>query len=122
MDQYLSRVFPELTRSRIQGLIEAGHAQVDGKSAKAALRLKGGELLSLHVPAPVPALPVAEALPLSVLHEDKDLVVVDKAAGMVVHPGAGHASGTAATKSSTSRAPSSAARCRSRRARRSSSG
>ncbi len=94
LDQHLSRVFPDLTRSRIHGLIEAGHAQVDGRPAKPALRLKGGELLSLHVPAPVPALPVAEALPLSVLHEDKDLVVVDKAAGMVVHPGAGHASGT----------------------------
>ncbi len=94
LDQHLARAFPDLTRSRIQGLIEDGHAQVDGRPAKAALRLKGGELLSLHVPAPVPALPVAEALPLSVLHEDKDLVVVDKAAGMVVHPGAGHASGT----------------------------
>ncbi|HSP77572.1 MAG TPA: RluA family pseudouridine synthase, partial [Myxococcaceae bacterium] len=94
MDQHLSRVFPELTRSRIQGLIEAGHVQVDGRPAKASLRLKGGELLSLHIPAPVPALPVAEELPLSVLYEDKELVVVDKAAGMVVHPGAGHASGT----------------------------
>jgi len=94
LDQYLSRAFPELTRSRIQGLIEAGHAQVDGKSAKASLRLKGGELLSLHVPAPVPAIPLPEELPITVLHEDKDLVVVDKAAGMVVHPGAGHASGT----------------------------
>ncbi len=94
LDQYLSRVFKDLTRSRIQGLIEAGHAQVDGKPAKVALRLKGGERLSLQIPAPVPALPVAEELPLAVLHEDRDLVVVDKAAGMVVHPGAGHASGT----------------------------
>ncbi len=94
LDQFLARAFPDLTRSRIQGLIEAGHARVDGKPAKAALRLKGGERLSLQVPAPVPALPVAEELPLSVLHEDRELVVVDKAAGMVVHPGAGHASGT----------------------------
>jgi 23S rRNA pseudouridine1911/1915/1917 synthase len=94
LDQFLARAFPDLTRSRIQGLIEAGHARVDGKPAKAALRLKGGELLSLQVPAPVPALPVAEELPLSVLHEDRELVVVDKAAGMVVHPGVGHASGT----------------------------
>jgi 23S rRNA pseudouridine1911/1915/1917 synthase len=94
LDQHLSRVFPELTRSRIQGLIEAGHARVDGKPAKAALRLKGGERLSLHVPAPVPAVPRAEELPVAVLYEDADLVVVDKAAGMVVHPGAGHASGT----------------------------
>ncbi|WP_257446792.1 RluA family pseudouridine synthase [Archangium lipolyticum] len=94
LDQFLSRAFTDLTRSRIQGLIEAGHAQVDGKPAKASLRLKGGELLSLLVPAPVPAIPVAEELPVTVLHEDRDLVVVDKAAGMVVHPGAGHASGT----------------------------
>lgn len=94
VDQHLARAFPELTRSRIQGLIEDGHVLVDGRPAKAALRLKGGELLSLHVPAPVPAIPVAEELPLEVLHEDKDLVVVNKAAGMVVHPGAGHASGT----------------------------
>ena len=94
MDQVLARMFPELTRSRLQGLIEAGHALVDGRPAKVALRLKGGERLSLHVPAPVAAVPQAEALPLSVLHEDRDLVVVDKAAGMVVHPGAGHASGT----------------------------
>ena len=94
LDQVLARAFPELTRSRIQGLIEAGHARIDGKPAKVAQRLRGGELLSLHIPAPVPAVPVAEELPISVLHEDRDLVVVDKAAGMVVHPGAGHASGT----------------------------
>ena len=53
LDQFLARVFPDLTRSRIQGLIEAGHAQVDGRPAKVALRLKGGELLSLQIPAPV---------------------------------------------------------------------
>ncbi|EPX56934.1 Ribosomal large subunit pseudouridine synthase D [Cystobacter fuscus DSM 2262] len=94
LDQVLARVFPEFTRSRLQGLIESGHAQVDGKPAKVSLRLKGGERLTLEVPAPTPALPVAEELPLTVLREDKDLVVVDKAAGMVVHPGAGHASGT----------------------------
>lgn len=94
MDQYLARAFPDLTRSRIHGLIEAGHVLADGQPAKPARRLRGGELLSLHIPAPVAAVPLAEELPLAVLHEDKDLVVVDKAAGMVVHPGAGHATGT----------------------------
>jgi 23S rRNA pseudouridine1911/1915/1917 synthase len=94
VDQHLARAMPDLTRSRLQGLIEEGHVLVDGKPARAALRLKGGELLSVHVPAPVPAIPMAEELPLEVLHEDRDLVVVNKAAGMVVHPGAGHASGT----------------------------
>ncbi|HYO68120.1 MAG TPA: RluA family pseudouridine synthase [Archangium sp.] len=94
LDQVLARAFSDLTRSRIQGLIEAGNARVDGKTAKVAQRLRGGELLSLQIPAPVAAVPVAEELPVAVLHEDRDLVVVDKAAGMVVHPGAGHASGT----------------------------
>jgi 23S rRNA pseudouridine1911/1915/1917 synthase len=94
VDQYLARAFPDLTRSRIHGLIEAGHVLADGQPAKPARRLRGGELLSLHLPAPVAAVPLAEALPLAVLHEDRDLVVVDKAAGMVVHPGAGHATGT----------------------------
>ncbi|WP_225413500.1 RluA family pseudouridine synthase [Stigmatella hybrida] len=94
LDQHLARAFPELTRSRIRGLIDAGHVRVDGRPVKAAARLRGGELLSLHVPPPVAAVPQAEALPLEVLHEDRDLVVVNKAAGMVVHPGAGHASGT----------------------------
>lgn len=94
VDQHLARALPELTRSRLRGLIDDGHVLVDGKPAKAALRLKGGELLSVRVPPPVPAIPLAEELPLEVLHEDRDLVVVNKAAGMVVHPGAGHASGT----------------------------
>jgi 23S rRNA pseudouridine1911/1915/1917 synthase len=94
LDQHLARAFPGLTRSRIQGLIEAGHVLADGRPAKASSRLRGGELLAVHVPPPVAALPAAEALPLEVLHEDRDLVVVNKAAGMVVHPGAGHASGT----------------------------
>ncbi len=94
LDQHLARVLPELTRSRLQALIEAGHVQVDGRKAKPAARLRGGELLTVSVPAPVAAKPGAEELPLTLLHEDRDLVVVDKAAGMVVHPGAGHASGT----------------------------
>jgi 23S rRNA pseudouridine1911/1915/1917 synthase len=94
LDQHLARTYPEFTRSRIQGLIEAGHVLVDGRPAKVALRVRGGELISLTIPAPVAAVPVAEELPLALLHEDRDLVVVNKAAGMVVHPGAGHASGT----------------------------
>ncbi|MCE9671464.1 RluA family pseudouridine synthase [Myxococcus stipitatus] len=94
VDQYLAQAFPDLTRSRIRALIDDGHVLVEGRPVKAALRLRGGESLTLHVPAPVAAVPEAQELPLTLLHEDKDLVVVDKAAGMVVHPGAGHASGT----------------------------
>jgi 23S rRNA pseudouridine1911/1915/1917 synthase len=94
VDQHLAKAWADLTRSRIQGLIEDGHVLMDGKPAKAKFRLRGGELLSVSIPAPVAAIPLAEELPIEVLHEDRDLVVVNKAAGMVVHPGAGHASGT----------------------------
>ncbi|RJS16823.1 RluA family pseudouridine synthase [Corallococcus sp. H22C18031201] len=94
LDQHLARALPDLTRSRLQALIESGHVLLDGRPTKVSQRLRGGELLSVQVPAPVAAVPQAEALPIAVLHEDRDIVVVDKASGMVVHPGAGHASGT----------------------------
>lgn len=94
LDQHLARAYPELTRSRLQGLIEAGEVRVNGQPARASQRLKGGERVWLRVPAPVPATPQPEPLPVSLLYEDRDLLVVDKAPGMVVHPGAGHASGT----------------------------
>ena len=94
LDQHLARLLPDLTRSRIQSLIEAGHVRVGDRPGKVALRLKGGERILLEVPAPVAAIPQAEDLPVTLLHQDRDLVVVNKAAGMVVHPGAGHATGT----------------------------
>ena len=94
VDQHLARAFPDLSRSRLQGLMEAGHVRVDGRPAKASQRLKGGEGVVVHVPPPVPAVPEPEALPVQVLYEDRDVLVVDKAPGMVVHPGAGHGTGT----------------------------
>src|SRR5262249_56496394 len=66
----------------------------DGTPGGAAARLGGGESVGVVTPAPVPAVPGPEALPLTVLHEDRDLLVVDKPAGLVVHPAAGHARGT----------------------------
>lgn len=69
---------------------------VGGETAHKALRLRGGETIAWEVPPPVEAELVAEDLPIKVLYQDADLLVVDKAAGMVVHPGAGHASGTLA--------------------------
>ncbi len=75
-------------------MIDAGQVTVSGRPGKAALRLRGGEQLELEVPAPVPAQAQPEALPLRVLHEDRDLIVLDKAAGMVVHPAAGNWTGT----------------------------
>lgn len=93
-DRFLSRRVPELSRSRIQALIEAGHITVDAVALKPSHRLRGDEQIRVEVPRAVEAAPQPEALPLKVLHDDADLLVVDKAAGMVVHPGAGHHSGT----------------------------
>ncbi len=73
---------------------EQGVVRVDGAMAKPAYRLRGGEAIEVEIPAPEPAEPQAEALPLVTLYEDRDVLVLDKAAGMVVHPGAGHRAGT----------------------------
>jgi 23S rRNA pseudouridine1911/1915/1917 synthase len=87
-------VFSDLSRARIKALIDSGTARVDGRASKPSRRLKGGELVELVVPPPRPAEAVAQDLPLTILYEDPDLVVLDKPAGMVVHPAAGHSSGT----------------------------
>lgn len=95
VDQFLARSRPELSRSRIQALIEAGHVRiVGGAPLKASLRLHGTEQIELAIPPLAPAQPQAEDLPLSVVFQDRDIAVLDKAAGMVVHPSAGHADGT----------------------------
>lgn len=84
----------EITRSNIQRLIENGSVLVDGKLPKASLKLKGGENIHINIPDPQIAEPLAEEIPLEILYEDCELVVINKAAGMVVHPGAGNSSGT----------------------------
>jgi 23S rRNA pseudouridine1911/1915/1917 synthase len=94
LDRHLASVFPDLTRARLKSLIDHGLARVNGTPAKPSRRLKGGEEITLAVPPPVPARPIAQRLPLDVLYEDQDLLVLNKEAGMVVHPGAGHWEGT----------------------------
>jgi 23S rRNA pseudouridine1911/1915/1917 synthase len=94
VDQFLAGRLEDLSRARIQALIASGALKLDGRAVRASYRLKGSEVLELVVPELAPAEPQAEALPISVLYQDSDIAVVDKAAGMVVHPGAGHASGT----------------------------
>ncbi len=94
LDQHLATAFPELSRSRIRALLDDARVQVDGRAPKPAARLKGGEEISISLPAPVSATAAPEDLPLRILYEDQDLVVLDKAAGMVVHPAAGNWSGT----------------------------
>lgn len=94
LDAHLARAFADLSRARLQQLIQDGRLLVDGRAPKPSLRLKGGEVVELTVPPPAPARPLPQDLPLRVLYEDEDLLVLDKAAGMVVHPAAGHADGT----------------------------
>ena len=91
----VARVGERLSRAQIQGLIKAGAVTVDGTAVKAGQKLKGGELIHIDLPDPTPDETVMpEALPLNVIYEDSSLAVIDKPAGLVVHPGAGNPSGT----------------------------
>jgi len=94
LDAHLARAFPDLSRARLQQLLDQGQVTLGGRAPKPALRLRGGEEVELSIPPPVPAEPLPQDLPLRVLYEDEDLLVLDKAPGMVVHPAAGHAEGT----------------------------
>ena len=94
LDRFLTSVLPAQSRSQIQRLIEDGHVQVDGRAARSNQRVRGGQQIEVLIPEPVDPEPKPEALPLDVVYEDRDLIVVDKPAGMVVHPAAGHSSGT----------------------------
>jgi 23S rRNA pseudouridine1911/1915/1917 synthase len=94
LDRLLAARAPDLSRTRLQSLIEAGRVTVDGRRRKASHRLRDGEAVSVEVPPPVALDLAPEAIPLDVVYEDPALLVVDKPAGLVVHPGAGHATGT----------------------------
>jgi 23S rRNA pseudouridine1911/1915/1917 synthase len=94
LDQALAVAFPGLSRARLQALVRAGNVRVEGGPTRVAGRVKGGERVTVVLPPAVPGTPVAEDLPLTILYQDRDLLVLDKAPGVVVHPGAGHWSGT----------------------------
>ena len=95
LDKFLVGQLQEFSRSRIQGLISGGFVDVNGRAAKkAGQTLENGFSVTVRVPPVVPADVVAEDIPLDIVFENEDLIVVNKPAGMVVHPSAGHASGT----------------------------
>lgn len=94
LDLYLCRELQGETRTTVQRLIETGNVLVDGKQVKASLKLKGDEQISVDIPPLQAAEPQPESIPLEVLYEDGDLIVINKKAGMVVHPGPGNSSGT----------------------------
>jgi 23S rRNA pseudouridine1911/1915/1917 synthase len=95
LDRFIAAACPELSRTRVQELIEAGLVRVDGKVAsKGAVHLRGGEKITVEITERPAIVAVAEAIPLDVLYEDADVIAINKAAGMTVHAGAGAISGT----------------------------
>ena len=96
LDQWLAAAAgPDLSRSRIQALIKAGHVTVNGSAVtETKAKLSGGDVVAIDMPPPSPAAPQGEDIPLDILFEDDDLIVINKPAGLVVHPGAGNHAGT----------------------------
>ncbi|MGQ4807339.1 Ribosomal large subunit pseudouridine synthase D [Candidatus Entotheonellaceae bacterium PAL068K] len=94
LDKYLVTHLPDLSRSRLQRLIQEGTVYLARRQAAAGLRLREGDCLTVRVPPPPSARPAAEAIPLGILYEDEALVVVNKPPGIVVHPAPGHYHGT----------------------------
>lgn len=95
LDRALVALFPDLSRARLQDLIRAGHVTRGGIPVRdPAQKVDAGTSLTLILPPPRPAAPAAEATDLPIVHEDADLIVIDKPAGLVVHPAPGHERGT----------------------------
>lgn len=95
LDKFLVTCLPEFSRARLQGLIADGFVSVNGVLAKkSGQTLEPGSEIEVRVPPPVPSGLTGEDIPLDIIYENDDLIVVNKPAGMVVHPAAGHASGT----------------------------
>src|SRR5215469_13487962 len=85
LDRFLAQALPDMSRSRLQGLIDAGAVTLAGeKIGDANRRVKPGEVYQIDVPAAAPATPQGEDIPLTIVYEDKDLIVIDKPAGLVV--------------------------------------
>lgn len=94
-DTVLAELLPDLSRSRLAALIKGGWVAVDGQPVRRpASKVHAGSVLTVAVPPPVPTEAQPQDLPLRIVHEDDDLAVIDKAPGMVVHPGPGHPDGT----------------------------
>ncbi len=94
LDQYLAGQLPELSRARIQALIKAGDITVNGRTTKAKTPVEAGMRIEVAIPEPEAAEAQPQDIPLRVLYEDADVIVIDKESGMVVHPAAGNPDGT----------------------------
>ena len=94
LDSFLAARLPGLTRSAAARLIETGQVLVDGKPARKSARLAGRETVEVTLPDPEPADALPQDIPLDVVYEDNDVIVVNKPSGLVVHPAPGHPDGT----------------------------
>ena len=95
LDKRLLEMHPDFSRSRIEGLVKSGHVTVNGATAsKAGMKVSDDDEIEVEIPPPVPAIPEPEDIPLDIVYEDDDMVIVNKAAGIVVHPAPGHFTGT----------------------------
>ena len=96
LDAFLASRLPGISRTRIQRFIDDGDILVENRQVKPSLRLKTGDEIEVDIPEPEPVSLIPEPIPLDIVYEDDDIIVVDKPAGLVVHPGAGNESGTLA--------------------------
>ena len=94
LDRFVAAAMPDLSRSYVQELIDAGLVLVDGFTRKAKFKMTPGQVVTVTVPPPAIDELVPEPIPLAIVYEDADVIVLDKAAGMVVHPAPGHPTGT----------------------------
>ena len=95
LDRHIQETHPDFSRSRIEGLVKAGFVTVNGAVAeKAGMKVAEDDEIVVEIPPPVPAVPEPEDIPLNVIFEDDDLIVVNKPPGLVVHPAPGHFTGT----------------------------
>ncbi len=98
LDKLLTAKFPDFSRSRFQSLISKGHVRLKnadaGTTPSISHKVRAGEVYLIHIPAAIPAIPQAQDIPLTIVYEDEHLIVIDKPAGLVVHPAAGNQDGT----------------------------
>lgn len=94
LDQWLAAALPHLSRSQLQKLIRQEQIWLNGQTARPSTAVQPGDVVTVYLPAPEPTTPQPELVALEIVYEDDDLVVINKPAGMVVHPAQGHSSGT----------------------------
>jgi len=94
LDAWIARRLPEVSRSQVTQLLEQGHIRIDGRVPKKSEKPAAGDVIEIEIPEPTPTNVGAEEIPLTIVYEDRDIVVIDKPAGMVVHPAPGHGQGT----------------------------